>query len=110
MNKARELITTTDLVRMILKQHPEARNSDNQLYYFVIKTLGKHKGIDIESMSMTHFLLHMKDYKIPSIETVGRCRRKIVESHPELAGNDVVEGHRSLNEEVYRDYGRKVLV
>lgn len=50
MNKAKELITTTDLVRMILKQHPE------------------------------------------------------------LAGNDVVEGHRSLNEEVYRDYARQVLV
>lgn len=110
MSKAKELITTTDLVRMILKNHPEARNSDNQLYYLVIKNLGKQKGIDIESMSMPHFLLHMKDYNMPSIESVGRCRRKIVESHPELAGNSDVEAGRSLNEEIFRDYGRKVMV
>lgn len=107
MNKTNELITTTDLVRMILKQHPETRNSDNQLYYMVIKTLGKQKGIDIDSMSMPHFLLHMKEYRLPSIETVGRCRRKIVETHPELAGNSDVEAYRTLNEEVFRAYSRK---
>lgn len=107
MSKAKELITTTDLVRMMLKDHPETRNSDNRLYYMVIKNLGKQKGIDIESMSMPHFLLHMKEYKLPSIETVGRCRRKIVESHPELAGNSDVEAGRMMNEEVFRDYGRR---
>lgn len=110
MGKSSELITITDIVRMILKKHPEARNSDNTLYYFVLKNLGKQKGIDIESMSLPHFLLHMNEYKLPSVESVGRCRRKIVETHPELAGNSDAEAGRSLNEEIFRDYGRKVMV
>ena len=110
MARASELITTTDLVRLMLKQHPETRNSDNRLYLKVLEVLGKEKGFDINSMSMTHFLLHMKDYNLPSIESVGRCRRKVVETHPELAGNDTVEGYRTMNEETFREYSRKVMV
>jgi hypothetical protein len=110
MSKARELITVTDIVRLTLKQAPEARNSDNTLYILVLKALGLQRGIDISSMSVLSFFMRMKELGIPSIETVGRCRRKIVELHPELAGNSTVEGHRMVNETVFRDYARKVNV
>lgn len=105
--KVDELRTTTDLVKHILESSPKARNSDNYLYYKVLQYIGSMNGIDIEHMPVLIFFLKMKEYKIPSIETVGRCRRKIVETHPELAGTDDVENGRMLNEEVFREYARK---
>lgn len=110
MSKAKELITVTDIVRLTLKDFPDARNNDNILYILVLRALGLQRGIDFSSMSVFSFLMRMKELGIPSIETVGRCRRKIVETHPELAGNDTVEGYRTVNETVFRDYARKVNV
>lgn len=107
MNK---LKTTTDIVMNILQNVPKTRNSDNMLYYFVLRTIGNKNGIDIDSMSLPTFLIHMKDFGLPSIETVGRCRRKIVETHPELAGISTVEAGRCVQEEVFREYARKVNV
>ena len=108
MGKLKELNTTTELVKNILEEYPETRNSDNALYIQVLNVYGKHKGINLENMSVLRFFMQIKDIGVPSIETVGRCRRKIVETHPELAGNDVVEGHRTLNEESFRAYARGV--
>lgn len=51
-------------------------------------------------------LKNRKDFGLPTIESVGRARRKIVEKHPELSGNDEVEAHRTLNEEKFREYAR----
>lgn len=104
------LHTTTDIVKSILKENPDARNSDNVLYLQVLKVLGERKGISLENMSVLSFFLNIKEMGVPSIETVGRCRRKIVETHPELAGNDTVEGFRTANEEEFREYARQVMV
>ena len=106
MGKSRELQTTTELVLDILLRCPEARNSDNALYLQVLKVKGLEKGIDLEKMSVLSFFMKMKELGVPSIETVGRCRRKIVESYPQLAGNDTVEGFRRVNEETFKEYAR----
>lgn len=108
--KATELKTTTELVKYILEKYPNARNSDNELYIKVLQYVGEAKGINIDDMSVLSFFVRIKQLDIPSIETVGRCRRKIVETHPELAGNGDVEAGRILNEETFRDYARKVIV
>lgn len=106
MSKSRELQTTTELVYEILLRCPEARNSDNVLYLQVLKEKGLQKGINLENMSVLSFFMKIKELGVPSIETVGRCRRKIVEQHPELAGNDTVEGFRKANEETFKEYAR----
>lgn len=106
MGKLKELKTTTDLVMDILMDCPEARNSDNVLYIKVCKVIGKDKGLDIDKMSMPYFLLHLKEFGLPSIETVGRCRRKIVAWLPELAGDDAVQYGRAENEESFKRYAR----
>lgn len=106
MGKATELKNTTELVMEVLKSQPQARNSDNFLYYWILKIIGKRNGIDIEKMSVPHFFLHLKEYKFPGFETVRRTRQKIQAEHPELAGNSTVEGQRMLNEEVFRGYAR----
>lgn len=110
MNKSKELMTTTDLVKYILQHHPHTRNSDNELYLKVLSILGRHKGIDICNISIPTFFMHLNEFGFPSLETVGRVRRKLVETHPELAGNSTVEAQRILNEETFRDYARQVNV
>ena len=106
MSELRTLNTTTELVQEILERQPDTRNSDNKLYYQVLKVLGRRKGIDIDTMSLPNYLLHMKDYGLPSIETVGRCRRKVVELHPELTGTDEVQKKRRANISNYKNYAR----
>lgn len=105
-SNVRELNTTTELVQDILERYPDTRNSDSKLIYQVFKVIGNRKGVDIETMSLPNYLLHMKEYGLPSIETIGRCRRKIVELHPELAGTDEVQKKRRANISNYKNYAR----
>ncbi len=78
MNIGKEIKSTHNLVLEILKQSPKARNSDNYLYYAVLASLGKRNGINIEKISVPHFLLHMKDFGVfPCFETVRRTRQKL---------------------------------
>ncbi len=106
MCDANKLGTLTDMVKIILLKHPDARNSDNTLYLYVLKERGEQMGIELGKMSVISFFMKIKELGIPSIESVGRCRRKIVESYPQLAGNDTVEGYRTVNEEIFREYAR----
>lgn len=100
------LKTTADLVKAILEKNQKARNSDNYLYYCVIRIIGKRSGVDIDNMSVPMFFLNMKEYNMPAFETVRRTRQKMQRDNPELSGCDEVEVQRMLNEEVFRDYAR----
>lgn len=100
------LKTTSNLVMHILQIDEYSRNSDNILYYKVLKHIGNQNGIDIDKMSVPHFFLHLKQYGFPQFESVRRTRQKIQASHPELAGNDKTQACRMLNEEKYREYAR----
>ena len=107
MGKLNELNNTTAMVKAVLMTHPQARNSDNYLYYEICKKIGHNHGIDIDKMFIPTFLLHLKEHGFPGFETVRRTRQKIQAEHPELCGSSTVEGQRLLNEEVFRDYARK---
>lgn len=102
----KSLYKLTELVENLLTKFPDTRNSDNLLYYYVIKDIGRSKNVDIDNMSLPMFLLHMKDYGLPSIESVGRARRKCVEKNPKLAGSETVQVGRELKETEYRRYAR----
>lgn len=109
MNKSQELKTITDIVKEVLKAHEQARNCDDYLYYLVCSLVAKQKGFDVDNMQLSHFLLYRKEYNLPSYETVGRARRKLQQHYPELCGNDVVEGYRTDNENVFRSYARGIV-
>ena len=95
-----KLKTTTNLVKQILEQYPITRNSDDLLYATLCMAVDSHGA----GMPFWYVLQHRKKFNFPSYETVGRCRRKIVEKHPELAGTDEVEGFRELEEQKFREY------
>ncbi len=102
MSKSVELRTTTALVKEVLTDIPDTRNSDDYLYYIVC---GRINAIAL-NMPFGKVLMNRKQYSFPAFETVRRSRQKVQETHPELAGNSKVEGQRVLNEEAFRDYAR----
>lgn len=101
-----EFKNTTELVKAILEQDEQCRNSDSFLYLKVLTVIGERKGIDIESMPITHFLLHLHGAGVPGFETVRRTRQKLQATYPELAACDRVAAYRAENEREYREFAR----
>lgn len=103
MNKATELKTTTDLVKDILANIPGTRNSDDFLYFKVCERINP----TIIYRPFYIVILNRKKYSFPSFETVRRTRQKLQAEYPEFSGNDTVEGHRKVNEQIFRDYAKE---
>ena len=108
MSKISELLTTTALVKEILLQDERARNSDSFLYFRVLGVLALDKGIDINRVPVTAFLLKMAEWGFPAFETVRRTRQKVQADFPELSANKTVAAFRSENEKEYREFARSV--
>lgn len=102
MSKSKELKNTTAIVKHLLTNNPQTRNSDDYLYFKVCETIAPESI----SQKFWYVLLNRKQYGLPAFESVRRTRQKLQETYPELAGNGEVEGYRALQEEVFRDYAR----
>ena len=102
MNKAKELKTTTEIVKDILEHDSAARNSDDYLYYMVCN----HIDSICIHLPFWKVMLNRKQYEYPAYESVGRARRKLQQKYPELSGNADVEAQRMLNEEVFKEYAK----
>lgn len=100
------LKTTTKLVNAALVQHPQARNSDNYLYYIICKGQLEKQGLNIDCISFSNALLYRKEYDLPLFTTVRRARQKAQEKNPELAALPEVEDARLQLEEQYREFAR----
>ena len=95
---------TTDLVKEILMEYPDARNSDMLLYYLVccrrnIVSLGEPFG---------YALMNLEKLNLPPIESVTRFRRQIQKQYPELASTKKVKAMRDEREEIFREYSKGV--
>ena len=102
----KDLKTIKALVKLILEQDPKARNSDSYLYLRVIHYVAKLHNIDLSKLSVISFLMTMSQSPFPTIESVGRTRRKIQEKCPELAASAEVQQLRAENEEVFLEFAR----
>lgn len=101
-----DLKNTTALVKSILEQDKQCRNSDSFLYLKVLSVTAQQKGIDLEKMTVPYFLLNLHGAGLPPFESVRRARQKIQEHNPHLAACERVEAFRSENEAVVRQYAR----
>ena len=101
-----DLKVVTKLVERILATDERARNSDSFLYLRVLAAIGDQKNIDIDSMSITTFLLNLRDYGFPPFESVRRARQKLQAKHPELAACDRVCDFRMDREQTFRGFAR----
>ena len=104
----KRLTDLSNRVKHILEANESARNSDNVLYLHVLRSYGEEQGMDIDKMSVPMLLLHCKDMGLPSLESMGRARRKVQEMYPELKASDDVQAMREEQEEAYRAFAREV--
>jgi hypothetical protein len=72
------------LIKQLLIECPELRNSDKKLLWRVWQREGK---VIANQLSYEAFL----STSLTSAETITRCRRKIQELNPELQSNKVVQ-------------------
>ena len=99
-----DLKNTTALVKSILEQDKQCRNSDSFLYLKVLSAIGKQKVIDIEKMSVPYFLVNLHGAGLPPFESVRRARQKVQATYPELRACKAVEDFRADNEAQFRAY------
>lgn len=97
-----------ELVLQILDEDVKSRNSDSFLYLKVLEVQGWEKDLDIHSMSITTFLLHMSEYGFPPFETVRRTRQALQAKYPHLAANATVTANRKAKEQEYREFARSM--
>ena len=102
------LTTTTKLVKAILEENEQTRNSDSYLYLKVIEHISEEEGYALEYMSVPFFLENMNGYGFPPFESVRRTRQKIQQTYPHLAACKKVAEQRMVNEGKYRAYAQGV--
>ena len=100
---------TTKIVKAILEEDEQARNSDSFLYMRVLDVYGENNGIDIKQMSITTFLLNLREFGFPPFESVRRARQKIQATFPHLAASGKVGAMREENEKEFVEYSKKVI-
>ncbi|MBQ5655951.1 MAG: hypothetical protein IIV14_00770 [Bacteroidaceae bacterium] len=101
-----ELKKTTKIVKAILEEDKQARNSDSFLYLRVLEHIATAKELNLYCIPVPLFLKNMKEYGFPPFESVRRARQKIQQTIPELKGCDAVVEQRLVNEEKYKAYAR----
>ena len=101
--------TLAQVVKTIMEDDKQARNSDGFLYLRVLEVYAKssERPISLYKMSVVDFLLNMKEYGFPPFESVRRNRQLIAAKYPELAGGEDVEAWRTAKEEAVREYVRE---
>ena len=98
----KNLQNTKAIVRTILEEEPQTRNSDSLLYLQVLKRVGEN----LLSMSVRDFLANMGESDAPPFESVRRTRQKVQAECPWLAASPKVGEFRAENEQIYRDFAR----
>lgn len=105
--KVKDIKNTQDLVEEILTDCRAARNSDNILCFKVYQNLLDKKGIDITKLSAAMLFLNMKQYGLPSTETIRRSRQKLQADNIWLRADKNIIDAREQNEKVFRDYANE---
>lgn len=94
------------LVACILEDDPNTRDDDNILYLLVLSHYANQRGIDLNGLTVPHFLLTLKGSALPGFESVRRARQKVQAERPELGASEAVRGAREEKEEEYLGFAR----
>lgn len=102
--KVKDIERVQDIVEDVLTDCRAARNSDNILYFKVYQRLLDKKGMDITKVSAGIFFLNLKQYGLPSTETIRRTRQKLQADNFDLRGDKRIAEYREENEKAFREY------
>lgn len=98
----KELIKISTLVKAILIECPETRNSDDLLYLKVCQYFNPSIGM----FPFGTVIANLKVYDLPNIKSVERARRKIQAENPELAPRQKVKAKRIKAEKDFREFAK----
>lgn len=90
----------SELVHKILTDCPDARNSDDALYRYVVEAINPDAAVG----RFCDVFIHRNEYGLPPFESVRRTRQKLQEKYPELRASEEIQDARAENEQVVRDY------
>lgn len=93
-------------VLRILQEKPQARNSDNLLYLYVIREIAEEQQINLNFISIENFLITMPISVFPPFESVRRARQKAQAENEELSADSAVEVFREEFREEFRKFAR----
>lgn len=93
-------------VLRILQEKPQARNSDNLLYLYVIREIAEEQQINLNFISIEDFLITMPISVFPPFESVRRARQKAQAENKELSADSAVEVLREQFREEFRKFAR----
>ena len=101
-----EIIKLYDLVKKLLQEKEELRGDDDLLYLTVIRIVHPYWNngritTDIENATIGEFFTSRKSAKLPTFESVTRCRRKVQEERPELKPCKKIQEARTKREEEF---------
>jgi hypothetical protein len=106
MNTVNELKTVKGLVKVILTDIPQTRNSDSLLYLKVLQRIAGENDINLDKISVPAFLVRLSDSPFPPFESVRRSRQQLQRELPELSANSDVQEFRVRNEVVFREFSK----
>ena len=95
-----KLYQTKALVKQVLEENKNARNSDNELYIQVCHILNPLAF----SVPFAEVISNLELYGLPPFETVRRSRQRIQAECPDLRPCDEVALFRAENETAYREF------
>ena len=70
------------IVKKVLNEHPETRDSDSKLICWVYSITNP----EVLKLSFSKVMWNSKFYNLPSFETIRRTRQKLQHDYPELRG------------------------
>jgi len=91
-------VTMAIMVKEILEAHPSARDNDYILYGFV---LNKH-NYSVKKITFEELTKLTQTNQLPTIESVGRSRRKVQELYKELAPSKAAKEAKVKREEDFK--------
>ena len=96
-----DLKTTKQIVRKILNEQPETRDSDNALIVAVLSHI--EPGVEQKPFNQVIARCGESD-KFPTFETIRRTRQKVQAENPHLGASDEVEYKRTVQEHKFFEF------
>ena len=106
-----EIKDTKAFVEYLLREYPALRGNDDLLYLEFLRRVHPYWNngritTNIENATIGEFFTSRKSAKLPSFESVSRCRRKAQEEFPDLRPPKKVQEARRVQEEKFYDYSK----
>ena len=100
MSNSKILRKLEKTVREIMVEDPVTRGDDDILYVRVLKKA----GIEINNITAETYIMNYRRLKLPTIESVGRCRRRVQAKDETLKPTPEIELKRRKTEQSYYYY------